>query len=87
MENDMKKKSLLLAVILNIVIIGSGHMYLGLWFKGILLLIVAIVVGIFSAGMFALFPMFIGVVDVVKCTNKINEGVPLENLKNKWLKY
>ena len=83
----MKKKSMALAVILNIMIVGVGHVYLGLWSKGLILFVSAILLGIFTAGTFAFFVIFLAVIDSIACVKKINEGVPLGNLKNKWFKY
>jgi len=82
----MKRKSLLLAIILNIAVVGLGHVYLGLWKKGLAFFVMAIVLAIPSAGTLALFPMAVAVVDAVKCTKRINAGEPIDILRQEGIK-
>jgi len=79
----MKKKYPLLAAVLSLVIVGLGQLYLGLWTRGIVLFIGAIVVAIFTAGTFIFFPMFIACVDAFICARRINSGASLEDVENR----
>jgi TM2 domain-containing membrane protein YozV len=56
-RSDRKKPWL--AALLGFLIFGAGHMYLGLWVKGILLLIVAVLVSLFTAGIGAIIFLII----------------------------
>ncbi|MEI6152905.1 MAG: sugar ABC transporter permease [Deltaproteobacteria bacterium] len=71
-----KKKNVVVAIILNILLVGAGHIYLGMWLKGVMLFIFAILAGIFTAGTAILLPMGYAVFDAFRCTKKINAGVP-----------
>jgi hypothetical protein len=79
----MNKKSPVLAAILSIVVVGLGQIYLGLWIRGIVLFIGAIVVAIFTAGTFIFFPMFIAAVDAYQCARRLNSGASLDALQSK----
>ena len=82
----MKKKSPILAAILNIVVVGLGHVYLGLWVRGITYFIIYIFV-VFTVifitrGPFIFLTMAFSVIDAFICARKINRGVPKKNVDN-----
>lgn len=70
-------KSATTATILSCVIVGLGQMYLGQVLKGLVLLVSAVVLGVFTAGILAIPIWIIGMIDGNKIGKKLEAGQPV----------
>ena len=77
LNNDVKKKNKILTVLLSLIVIGAGHVYLGLIKRGLVFLAIAVITGY----MVEIWPeamilwginCFIQVIDAYICCEKIN---------------
>ncbi|WP_188207466.1 zinc ribbon domain-containing protein [Alkalibacillus aidingensis] len=69
-----EKKSVALAVILSLIIVGVGQIYLGQVLKGLVLLISSLLIGFVTVGLGAFVLWILVAIDAYKIANKINEG-------------
>jgi TM2 domain-containing membrane protein YozV len=72
-------KSPVVAAILNLIIVGLGHVYLGRVKRGVALFLLAIIIAILSAGLGWIFGMFVCAYDAYQLAQ--NKPAPLDFLE------
>ncbi len=66
------RKDPTLACLLNLVFLGTGHMYLGRVTKGLLILVIGVVLGLFTYGVGLVAVMAWAMYDAYKTAGKMN---------------
>ncbi len=69
------RKDPTLACLLNLILVGVGHIYLGLVGKGILLMALAFLLGIFTHGIGTILVMIWAMFDAYNIAKKMNSHV------------
>lgn len=80
---ESKKKSGVIAALLNLVIPGAGYMYCGRWLLGIFAFFFVIGIAIITAGIFAFGLVIILVIDGFLCANRYNKTLITKTIKER----
>ena len=68
------RKDPTLACLLNLVFLGTGHMYLGRVIKGLVILVIGVVLGLFTYGIGLVAVMAWSMYDAWKTASRTNES-------------
>jgi TM2 domain-containing membrane protein YozV len=74
---DKRKTSPSTAMLLSILLVGLGQMVNGQGIKGLLMLVVALVLGILTQGIAGILIWIISGIDAYMCVSKLNQGQPI----------